>query len=590
MRRLQIVGTRDLWVGRCLAGASILYLLPFVTRWWIPFDEGMIGQTADRVLHGQLPHVDFQEPYSGGLSWVYSLVFRFWGIDLAHVRWLLFLLAIGAVCLLYDIFRRYLPPTGAALATWVAVVWSFPNYFAGLPSWWLLVCALVAVWGFCRFEDSGARWPLLAAAFATGSAVAVKQTGVYQVIAFAAALSYSRALPGGSRWRVDIWLRPALAIAALGISGGIVWRAGGVAECVFVFVPIATVALAVLASSSDPPATALDGKLAASVMIALALPVAGLLAPYVWRGAVTAFVSGAFVQPQARFVYAHVGMLPPTLILFGVPVALLLTGSCDRWIGRHRALAWLVAIALLATVPTLFGYQTVWQSTRAAAALLPPAVWWRLPDTADLRERRIQLFAASFLAWLSLNQIPSPHPVYFCYVAPLAVVCGVALHSSSGHDNKALVPWASVLIAFGVLVINRGTLDTIGRIFPPPRPVAALNLRRAHLSVFPESARWYQSLVPLIERHARQDGLMAGPDCPEVFFLTGQYNPTGVIFDFLGGTTTTSSDAAWFGRDIVVINHAPAFSPPLSPVLQGEIRNAYQQSETIGPFEIRWAR
>src|SRR5262249_23686712 len=147
-------------LGALMLVAALAYMIPFVPRGWIPHDEGMLGQSADRVLHGGIPHIDYEEPYTGGLSWVYAGVFKIAGVDLLNVRLFLFVGASAAVWLLYVILRRYLNPIGAAFATWVALSWSFPNYFAGLPSWWLLICALACVWTVIRYAET-CRWRFL---------------------------------------------------------------------------------------------------------------------------------------------------------------------------------------------------------------------------------------------------------------------------------------------------------------------------------------------------------------------------------------------------------------------------------------------
>ena len=50
-----------------LAAAAVL-VLPDLFRGWYPWDDGAMAQVADRVLHGQLPHRDFDEPWTGGWS------------------------------------------------------------------------------------------------------------------------------------------------------------------------------------------------------------------------------------------------------------------------------------------------------------------------------------------------------------------------------------------------------------------------------------------------------------------------------------------------------------------------------------------
>ena len=165
--------------GALMVVAALAYLVPFVPRGWVPHDEGMIGQSAERVLQGGIPHIDYEEPYTGGLSWLYAGVFKVSGVDLLNVRWLLFAGAALASWLMYVIFRRYLAPAAAGLATWVAVGWSFPNYFAGLPSWWLLVCALACMWALIRHVETRQWQDVAVGGLAAGVAIAIKQTGIY---------------------------------------------------------------------------------------------------------------------------------------------------------------------------------------------------------------------------------------------------------------------------------------------------------------------------------------------------------------------------------------------------------------------------
>ena len=189
-------------IASLLVVAALAYLSRFVDRGWVPHDEGLIGQSADFVLRGGTPHVDYQEAYTGGLSQLYAALFRIVGVDLLHVRWLLFAGAAWAVFVVHAICRRHLPPIGAALGTWVALTWSFPNYFAGLPSWWLLICALTCVWALIRHDETSQWRYVLVSGLSAGIAVTVKQTGVYLVLALALSIAYgSRAIhPRAMRW------------------------------------------------------------------------------------------------------------------------------------------------------------------------------------------------------------------------------------------------------------------------------------------------------------------------------------------------------------------------------------------------------
>jgi hypothetical protein len=225
---------------------ALVYLTMFVARGWIPHDEGTLGQNAERVLAGQLPHVDFNEPYTGGLSFVYASVFLVAGVDLLHLRQLLLAVAMGTTVGVYLVARRFWSTPGAVGAAGVALVWSFPNYFAGLPSWWLLAAAVWAAWCLCRYLETGRLAFAAAAGLTVGCGLVVKQTGVYLVAGVVMALLTIR-------WRGDAttsathapaWLRVGTATI---VVAGVVALMGArlrVAEVLYLLLPLVAVAVA----------------------------------------------------------------------------------------------------------------------------------------------------------------------------------------------------------------------------------------------------------------------------------------------------------------------------------------------------------
>jgi hypothetical protein len=239
--------------------AGFAYLWRFVDRGWIPHDEGQLGQSAEFVLRGGLPHVAYQEAYTGALSQLYAAVFALLGTDLLHVRRMLFAGAVWAVVLVYALCRRHLPPVGAAVAAWVALAWSFPNYFAGLPSWWLLICALTCLWALVRYDETLQWRYLVGAGLSAGAAVAIKQTGVYLVLALAMCTAYASLPPGASRhspappgsWsrsssrsRLARWSAWGLALVVVAFTAGILGDRLPGTEGLFLGLPVIACAVA----------------------------------------------------------------------------------------------------------------------------------------------------------------------------------------------------------------------------------------------------------------------------------------------------------------------------------------------------------
>ena len=182
----------------------------------------------------------------------------------------------------------------------------------------------------------------------------------------------------------------------------------------------------------------------------------------------------------------------------------------------------------------------------------------------------------TFLAWASLVQVPFSAPIYFCYVAPLAVVAGVAL---AGHNGALARPAvgvaAAVMLAFALISMNRGYVYNLGVIHQPFAYTTPLDLERASLCVSRDDAVSYRRVIELVSTHIGNGKLVAGPDAPEVYFLAGRFSQSGSLFDFFadqpsadGGLSDMSGLA---GASVVVLNHDQQFSIGLSeaPSRQG---------------------
>ena len=594
------------FVGILMVAAALIYLVPFVPRGWIPHDEGMLGQSAERVLQGDIPHIDYEEAYTGGLSWLYAAVFKVFGIDLLHLRWFLFAGAAAASWLTFAILRRFLAPAAAGLATWIALAWSFPNYFAGLPSWWLLVCALACLWAVIRYVETG-QWHYVAAGgLAAGTAIAIKQTGVYLLVALVLSLFYAGARSRSAvAWLglLDRWGQWIVATVAIIAAATLLWPRIFGAEGLYLFLPAAACAILLLLptpqdSTSSSPHTPL--ALVCIATAVAALPLLCLLIPYVIQDRVWDFVNGSVFLPRKRLAFASTPMPGASSAIAGLPL-MALVFAAPRFGAAYRStpvkvLLWVFAILLpLVAVRSSASYQLIWQSSRAFAALLPLGIAWSLASgrVRQPEQRAVLFAAAAMLAWTSLNQFPFAAPIYFCYIAPLAVIAGIAAASAASSLRRtAMLPWATMLLMFAVISANRGYLDSLGTSHAPRRFETTLRNPRAHLKISREDARVYGLLAFSVSHRLRGGQLVAGPDCPEVYFLSGTVNPSGRLFDFFSDEVSSRTDddgvAPWRGGAVIVINHAPHFSPAPSGDLSERLRREFPRGEHIGRFEVRW--
>ena len=76
---------------------STLLLAARIRAAFDPADDPVLAHAAERVLHGQRPHVDFHDVYSGGLSYLGAASFKMFGTTLLAPRIMLLLFFVPAV-------------------------------------------------------------------------------------------------------------------------------------------------------------------------------------------------------------------------------------------------------------------------------------------------------------------------------------------------------------------------------------------------------------------------------------------------------------------------------------------------------------
>ena len=586
------------------------YVAWHLGRGWIPNDDGSLAHAAERVMQGELPHRDFDDIYTGGLAVLNAAAFRVFGTNLWSLRLALFASFLLWVPATYAVARRFAAPLAAAGITLLSVVWSVPNYPAAMPSWYNLFFAtfgLLAV--FRHLEDARARW-LFAAGMAGGLSCLVKVVGLYYVsgvLLFLVFHEQERARRMSSVARAPVYatlVSLALVMHVLALVA-LIRTQPRAAELAHFVLPSAALAALIAkqswqANGSDRERLIALARVAAPFLTGVAVPIVAFLVPYARSGALGAFVQGVFVLPTKRLGVTAATLPPLWTSLFAAgPAALLLLG--DRQFstrGKRGALTVVLAAAVAAAGSVAWIYRATWYSVRSLVPILVVggvAVLWRRRAADDVepqrRERTMLLLCAT--AMCSLVQYPFAIPIYFCYVAPLVVLCALALLGYARPVARA-VP-ALVLafyIAFAVARVNTSSMYGMGSVYRPYFRTAPLAGARGGIDVPYHQSLAYNAVVPTLLEHARGGYTWASPDCPEIYFLSGLRNPTRTLFDFFDDpadrTARILATLQSHGVTAIVLNRTPGFSPPVAADLASALATRYPSSENVGPFIVRW--
>ncbi|HEY2067558.1 MAG TPA: glycosyltransferase family 39 protein [Gemmatimonadaceae bacterium] len=607
--------SRTLLILSAVVAVSGLYTYWHLGRGWIPFDDGALAHSAERVLQGELPHRDFDDVYTGGLALLNAAAFKLFGTTLMALR--LMVLAAFVVWLpsVYYIAARFLRPLAAAGVTALAAVWSLPNYPAGMPSWYNLFFATFGVAALFRYlEDRRLRW-LAVAGVAGGLSFLMKVVGLYYVAGVLLFLVFhvheeSRATRGGTSSGIvyPAFVSACLLAFVLAI-GALVGKQLHATNVMHFLVPPAFLA-ALLAQNEwkEPAGTSRERfvdllRVVGVFLGGVAIPVALFLVPYALSGSVGAFVYGVFVLPTKRFSFAV--FHPPSLSTLAalIPLALLLyyarrlESRTPRWILAGLVLALAAVCVETAYSPPL--YRTVWYALRNLIPVLTVLGVTVLSQRREAEKRSPLLRERVFLllsvtAVCSLVQFPFAVPNYFLYVAPLALLTVIAL----SFYFRPMAPGIPAVVlgfflVFGVTRNNSVPLSALAFFYWPYTTMKPLTMERgAGITVIDDEAADWNAVVPLLKEHARGGYTWASSDCPELYFLSGLRNPTRSLFEFFdepkGRVDRVFRALDTHGVTVIVLNRRPAFSPTLTVRLLDGLYERYPHGQDAGRFHVRW--
>ena len=592
---------------------SIGYMAERLKVGWVPHDEGTLGLSAERVLQGQLPHRDFDD-YTGGLTFLNAAAFRLFGINSASMRYVLFGFFIPWVPSVFFVASRFTSAVAAGAVTLLAVAWSMPNYPAPMPSWYNLYFATWGVAALLRHLESGSPWWLFAAGLCGGLSMLAKVTAAYYVAGVLLFFVFreqnlNRQAISGKAGR-GLLYRGAVG-TGLAVFMTLLFRmirtVPGASGLIYFVLPAAALMALILAREFAGPGG--EDRRRFATLFGLCIPfVVGLLVPmilfaipYATAGAVWDLVRGLLAAPARAIRFASFDPYHPLTMIAMLPWLLLLiaayeSGQKGRTICGGAAALYGCAILYFAGKSKL-AYFLGWCALGTAVPLLVAAgarmLWRRRRENKadETREQERIMLLLGVTALCSVIQFPFSAPVYFFYAAPLVILCGAALLSTSRRPPKLVLGVAAgIYVLFPMLLV---TAYRMGVSHDPEGKTERLRIERAGgLRVDPFDAQLYDRLIPLVQAHAKATSIYAAPDCPEVYFLSGYPRHSRHYFDYAeerqGRTERILKELEERGVNVVAIKEEGQFTGALWPELRRALEERYPSASELDAFEVRW--
>jgi hypothetical protein len=581
-----------------------MYVGARVNRGWIAVDDGTLGQSALRVFQGQLPHQDFTEIYTGGLSFIHAAAFHLFGVNLLALRICVFLFFLTWVPAVYYVAMRFMRPLAAGMVTLVAVAWSFPNYPSAMPSWYNLFFATFGAAALLRYlEVRTKRW-LLVAGICGGISILIKVIGAYyiaSVLLFLTFLEQSETQQKGAEsrsWSYRIFSGGAL-ILFLSTVVFVLHQRLGIGEFYHFLLPaMVVVGMILLGERTAGGAT---GERFAALMrtvlpfgCGLLIPVIVFLVPYALSGSVGSFSSGVTSSAVSHVIAMAVERpAPPQYIVAVVPLLALLAAAmyCKQLQGRAVgvAIGALAVMLVVCATRSVFILRGVWFS----AVMLTPVVvvlgtiavrsLQNEGESRKLDRQRLALLV-TLAATCTLVQFPFPAPIYLCYALPLTILA-LAATVATVQKQRGTYVLASVLglyLVYGVVSLIPLHIAEL------PHVIGQMdNFRVPRGGIAIEDQAYWETLTRFLQARSPNGLMYAGNACPELYFMTGLKNVTR----YDDGAPETDVLKAIESDDLrlVVITESPYFSgTSTSPKVLAEVLRKFPNHQQSGFFQIYW--
>ncbi len=556
-------------------------------RFWFPLDEGTLGQAARRVLEGQVPHREFLHPWTGADALLHAGFLRVFGMSLAAIRdGFALVTTLWYLALWGWLWRR----RGAATATVFALVlgaWGVPMYAGAMPSWYVTFCVAAAVAVLAVGSGRPSPGRIVVAGGLLGLGIAFKVTALFAVVGVALWLIAQ----GDEREPASAW-GIMLVVLALVAAPLLIGSSLSARRFLHLLVPTIAMTAWVLVRevrrarargvTFDPRAMAGPLRLAAGIALGLA-PIALWLG---FAGALPGFFRELHGVGTLRAEFATMPL--PAVSSLGYGVLVLAAVGVTVWRPDAR-LGFLLLPWLLVVVLAWLDYRWhrgLWLGLRGA---IPFAMVIIAVGASRARTAVDQgwLLVATVFGWMTLTQFPFGPPVYFVFLVPIGLIAMADADRLVPRLRPVLGAIAVTLAAFSYLEVVPSSPRALGWAREPSERLARVPGSHGGLFVVARDSIRYGWLLRVLADSVPPGPIWAGPDIPEVAFLSGRIDRNRTPMQFLEEPQATRLPS-FDGLAGLVIQRRPLYSVPVDSAMLAAARETFPRAALVGNFTVLW--
>jgi len=194
---------------------TVVYYFPIINLPLGPLDEAFVLVGAEKILNGQIPHIDFSSEYSLGQISVLAALFKVFGVTVMTER-VYDLVIKSLLSLSIFLIIRFLASNGTALVGWImSLIWLQYSSLPAYPVYPSMLCIFISVYFLLsHMKEQKNYYVILSALFIVLAILFRHDLGGYAAIAITIVL-ISRSIA-----RVQSW-PPLILFIASGVLAGL---------------------------------------------------------------------------------------------------------------------------------------------------------------------------------------------------------------------------------------------------------------------------------------------------------------------------------------------------------------------------------
>lgn len=482
------------------------------------------------------------------------------------------------------------------------IVWALPQYIASMPSWYNVFLNFAAIGLFTIYLREHARWPLVLAGIVTALSISIKVIGLYLLIASLLFLLYESQTPLLDRNRAKMspfsWLVAAAGTLVVTGAAFVLRRHLNLDYIVFFILPLIAPWVVVVARERriDLPfmsrAHAVFWLRGAPYLLGIATVCAGWLIRYPTFSDLVKVWNGIFIIPHRRADAVTFGLPPlplPVYPIFLIIVVLALRRKRADWI-EVAALSIITALAVFwagSAPPTESGFDILSATTyRILLSATPCILLGSFALLMNKPDGALGFLIASVGSYFLLVMYPFSAAIYFAYSFSFVLFAGAVMLEERQYFSRA-AGWilGSGSLIVGILCFGLIQMRAIGN------ASELLDTPRGLVRFSPKQASALRTIITLVaEKVPAGQRIYAGPDAPEVLFLTGRQHIGGFVIESIEDFDASQlrEQLRLADLDFAIVKHGvdERFAGRVHKAVEPTLRELLPREENLGPYSI----